>query len=201
MENNINPDEKRKVLQEFNHRLNNDLQALMAFIKLQKRFGIDNEEIINFSYVSIASISSIQNLMYKTNDENNLIGTGEFFREFIKVLEDYYIKSNAIFSVEIENDFHLNPKKMFHLMLLCNEMVNLSLNHPKEIPEKKISFNLENIGEECLLIYCDNGLGINEKISKTDVKKVIFEQLIKQLDGTLDESSKDSIVSLKFSTD
>ena len=198
MESNLNPDEKRKVLQEYNHRLNNDLQVLMAFIKLQKRFGIAKDEIINFSYVSIASISSIQNLMYKTEHAENLISAEGFFREFIKVLEDYYIKSNTLFSFEIENDFHLNPKKMFHLMLISNEMVNLSLNHPKDIAEKKISFNLKKIGEECLLIYCDNGLGINEKISESDMKKVIFEQLIKQMDGTLEESGEDSAVSIKF---
>ena len=55
----LSGDEKREVLKQFNHRLNNDLQALMAFMKLQKRFGIDDEEIVNFSYVSIASISAM----------------------------------------------------------------------------------------------------------------------------------------------
>ena len=50
MENtNLSPDEKRSLLKEYNHRINNDLQALLAFIKLQRRFGIDNDEIINSS--------------------------------------------------------------------------------------------------------------------------------------------------------
>lgn len=37
MENaNFNPDEKRLLLKDYNHRLNNDLQAVLAFIKLKK---------------------------------------------------------------------------------------------------------------------------------------------------------------------
>ena len=64
MENaNFNPDEKRLLLKDYNHRLNNDLQAVLAFIKLKKRFGIDDDEIVTFSCVSIASLSAIQNLI------------------------------------------------------------------------------------------------------------------------------------------
>ena len=70
MENsNLTSDEKRLILKDYNHRLNNDLQALLAFIKLKKRFEIDNDEIINFSYVSIASISAIQNMMYYADND------------------------------------------------------------------------------------------------------------------------------------
>ena len=61
----LKPDEKRLLLKNFNHRLNNDLQEVLALIKLKKRFNIDKDEIINFSCVSIASMSSIQNLQVK----------------------------------------------------------------------------------------------------------------------------------------
>ena len=106
MENsNLTSDEKRLILKDYNHRLNNDLQALLAFIKLKKRFEIDNDEIINFSYVSIASISAIQNMMYYADNEDNLISVNGFFEDFIKILNDYYFKSNIQFSNEIENDF------------------------------------------------------------------------------------------------
>ncbi|WP_296804998.1 histidine kinase dimerization/phosphoacceptor domain -containing protein [uncultured Methanobrevibacter sp.] len=194
----VESDERRKILQEYNHRLNNDLQAVMAFIKLQKRFGIDSEEIINFSYVSIASISTIQNQIYNSEDEESKIGVCEFFKEFIKTLEDYYAKSNAIFSYEIENDFDMGPKKMFHLMLLLNEMVNLSLDGAKDDSDNKISFNLEKVGEECILNYSDNSLKIKDRISQSDINKMLFDQLIKQMDGSLESTSEDSF-SIKFS--
>ena len=194
----LNPDEKRLLLKNFNHRLNNDLQEVLALIKLKKRFNIDKDEIINFSCVSIASMSSIQNLMYNTNHESDYISTAEFFDDFVKILNDYYSKSNIEFSNEIE-DFYASPKKVFQLMLLVNEMVSLSLDFSfNEDLEKKISFNLEKIGEEGLLTYSDNGSGIKEIISGSDIRAVLFEQLIKQIDGTLESSDSDSVISVKF---
>ncbi|WP_296786718.1 sensor histidine kinase [uncultured Methanobrevibacter sp.] len=194
----LKPDEKRLLLKNFNHRLNNDLQEVLALIKLKKRFNIDKDEIINFSCVSIASMSSIQNLMYNTNHESDYISTSEFFDDFVKILNDYYSKSNIEFSNEIE-DFYASPKKVFQLMLLVNEMVSLSLDFSfNEDLEKKISFNLEKIGEEGLLTYSDNGSGIKEIISGSDIRAVLFEQLIKQIDGTLESSDSDSVISVKF---
>ena len=194
----LNPDEKRLLLKNFNHRLNNDLQEVLALIKLKKRFNIDKDEIINFSCVSIASMSSIQNLMYNTNHESDYISTSEFFDDFVKILNDYYSKSNIEFSNEIE-DFYASPKKVFQLMLLVNEMLSLSLDFSfNDELEKKISFNLEKIGEEGLLTYSDNGSGIKEIISGSEIRAVLFEQLIKQIDGTLESSDSDSIISIKF---
>lgn len=194
----LNPDEKRLLLKNFNHRLNNDLQEVLALIKLKKRFNIDKDEIINFSCVSIASMSSIQNLMYNTNHESDYISTAEFFDDFVKILNDYYSKSNIEFSNEIE-DFYASPKKVFQLMLLVNEMVSLSLDFSfNDDLEKKISFNLEKIGEEGLLTYSDNGSGIKEIISGSDIRAVLFEQLIKQVDGTFESSDSDSVISVKF---
>ena len=194
----LKPDEKRLLLKNFNHRLNNDLQEVLALIKLKKRFNIDNDEIINFSCVSIASMSSIQNLMYNTNHESDYISTAEFFDDFVKILNDYYSKSNIEFSNEIE-DFYASPKKVFQLMLLVNEMLSLSLDFSfNDELEKKISFNLEKIGEEGLLTYSDNGSGIKEIISESDIRAVLFEQLIKQIDGTLESSDSDSSISIKF---
>lgn len=194
----LNSEEKRVLLKDYNHRLNNDLQALLAFIKIKKRFGIDDAEIIDFMCVSIASVSAIQNLMYSSDNDENQISTAEFFEEFIKILDDQYLKSNIGFSHEIKEDFLLNPKKTFHLMCLINEMVNLSIAFSfGDDSQNRISFSLEKIDEECLLSYSDNGSGIKQAISESDVRNLLFDQLIKQIDGTL-ESSDDSVMSIKF---
>lgn len=196
----INPDEKRLILKDFNHRINNDLQALLAFIKLKRRFEIDEGEIINFSCVSIASISAIQNLMYSSNHEENYISAHGFFEEFIKILNDHYSKFNIGFSNEMESDFQMNPKKMFHIMLLINEMINISIDFSFDMTsDNKISFNLEKHGDECLLTYSDTGSGIKEKVSESDLRTVLFEQMIKQIDGTLESSDDNSTISIKFS--
>ena len=55
----LKPDEKRLLLKNFNHRLNNDLQEVLALIKLKKRFNIDKDEIINFSFMCFNCINVI----------------------------------------------------------------------------------------------------------------------------------------------
>ena len=193
-----NPDEKRLILREYNHRLNNDLQALLAFINIQRRFEIDDDEIINFTCVSIASISSIQNLMYDSEDEH-LISTYKFLEDFIKILNDQYIRFNIGFSTQIKQDFPLNPKRMFQLMFLINEMINQSIAFSFDgDSQNRISFTLEKIEDECLLTYSDNGSGIKEEISGSDIRGVLFEQLLKQIDGTMEPSNDNSTISIKF---
>lgn len=203
MENiNLNPDEKRLILNDYNHRINNDLQALLAFIKLQKRFEIDDDEIINFSCISIASISLIQNMMYNTDDEENFIGVSEFFEGFIKILNDNLSKFNILFSGDVENDFDMDPKKMFHLMFLINEMINLSIDVSfDENQKKEIQFAIEKKGPDCLLTYSDNGSGIKETISESRTRSFLFMPLIKQIDGNLESSDENSLIRIKFSYD
>lgn len=189
-------DEKRAVLKKFNHRLNNDIQALLAFMKLQKRFGIDDEEIVNFSYVSIASVSAIQNLMYYSDD--GLVGSGEFFGEFIKILNDHYIRSGIAFSNESEADVRIKPKETFHLMMLLNEMIDLSMEFSfSEVSSKKITFKTEEVDGGCLLTYSDNGSGIAPVLSESKMRKILFDQLVNQIDGTA-EYPDDNTVSIRF---
>ena len=87
-------------------------------------------------------------------------------------------------------------------MFLLNEMINFSIDFSlNDNLEKKISFNLEKTGEECLLTYSDNGSGIKDTISESNSRNLLFEQLIKQIDGTLESSDENSIVSIKFNYD
>ena len=122
------------------------------------------------------------------------------FEDFIKILNEYYSKFNIQFSNEIKTDFYIHPKKMFHLMFLINEMINLSINFSfEESTQNQISFNLEKNEDKCLLTYSDNGSGIKETISESSRRTVLFEQLIKQIDGTLESSDSNSIISIEFS--
>ncbi|WP_407375365.1 histidine kinase dimerization/phosphoacceptor domain -containing protein [Methanobrevibacter sp.] len=194
MENaNLNPDERRAVLKQFNHRINNDLQALLAFIKLKQRFGVDNAEILNFSSVSIASISAIQNQMYYADDESE-ISAGEFLNEFKKVLDDNYSRSNVEFSYNIKSDFSMHPKTIFHMMFLLNEMVSLTLSTGECT---KIGFELEKNENDCILTYSDTG--IKETLSGSDMRKLLFEQSLKQIRGIL--LSDNPVISIRFPAD
>ena len=178
-------DEKRSLLREYTHRINNDLQALLAFIKLKRRFGVDSEEIINFSCVSISSVSAIQNMMYDSDDDENRISARGFFKSLKKILDDHYARSNVRFVNETSEDFIINPKKMFHIMFLVNEMVAMSVGDASEI-----NFGLERDGDEVILNYSSDtsmdGCGEN----------IFFEQMIKQIDAIPEYGN--STVSIRF---
>ena len=77
---------------------------------------MDNDEILNFSCVSISSVSAIQNMMYDSDDDESRIGTAGFFESLKKILDDHYARSNVRFTNETADDFLMNPKKMFHIV-------------------------------------------------------------------------------------
>ena len=194
--NNLNSNEKKILLKEFNHELNNNLQFLLAFIKLQKRFGIDDDEIINSTCVSIASISLIQNKKYNLD---GLILIKDFFKDYLGILNEYYSKFNIDFSIEIEEDFYLKTKKLFHLISLINELINLSIDYTfNNSIENKISINIKRNLDDGLLVYSDSGLGIKKFLSSSNLRKSLIEQLIKQIDGSLEFSDDDSLFTIKF---
>ena len=58
---------------------------------------------------------------------------------------------------------------------------------------------VEKIGEECLLTYSDDGSGIKETISESNMRTALFEQLVKQIDGVSQPSDANSIILIKFS--
>lgn len=199
--NNLNSNEKKILLKEFNHELNNNLQFLLAFIKLQKRFGIDDDEIINSTCVSIASISLIQNEKCNLDNEDGLILIKDFFKDYLGILNEYYSKFNIGFSIEIEEDFCLKTKKLFHLISLINELINLSIDYTFNDSidnDNKISINIKrNLGDG-LLVYSDNGLGIKKFLSSSNLRNLLFEQLLKQIGGNLEFSDDDSLFTIKF---
>lgn len=197
--NNLNSNEKKILLKEFNHELNNNLQFLLAFIKLQKRFGIDDDEIINSTCVSIASISLIQNKKYNLDNEDGLILIKDFFKDYLGILNEYYSKFNIDFSIEIEEDFYLKTKKLFHLISLINELINLSIDYTfNNSIENKISINIKRNLDDGLLVYSDSGLGIKKFLSSSNLRNSLIEQLIKQIDGSLEFSDDDSLFTIKF---
>lgn len=197
--NNLNSNEKKILLKEFNHELNNNLQFLLAFIKLQKRFGIDNNEIINSTCVSIASISLIQNKKCNLDNEDGLILIKDFFKDYLGILNEYYSKFNIDFSIEIEDDFYLKTKKLFHLISLINELINLSIDYTfNNSIDNKIIINIKRNLDDGLLVYSDSGLGIKKFLSSSNLRKSLIEQLIKQIDGSLEFSDDDSLFTIKF---
>lgn len=197
--NNLNSNEKKILLKEFNHELNNNLQFLLAFIKLQKRFGIDDDEIINSTCVSIASISLIQNKKYNLDNEDGLILIKDFFKDYLGILNEYYSKFNIDFSIEIEEDFYSKTKKLFHLISLINELINLSIDYTfNNSIENKISINIKRNLDDGLLVYSDSGLGIKKFLSSSNLRNSLIEQLIKQIDGSLEFSDDDSLFTIKF---
>lgn len=74
---------------------------------------MDNDEILNFSCVSISSVSAIQNMMYDSDDDESRIGTAGFFKNLKKILDDHYARSNVQFINETTEDFLMNPKRCF----------------------------------------------------------------------------------------
>lgn len=197
MTDSLGSDEKRAILKKFNQDLNNNLQFILAYTKLQNRFGVDKDEIINTSCVFIASIAAIQNKKFEARHEKNLIPAEGFLKDYIGILNEYY--SSIDFSINVKEEFYIKQKQLFHIIALINELINLSINSTfKEDSNRKISFSLEKNQEECTLKYSDYGFGIRDIISKPNMRSVLFEQLVKQIEGKLNYSNDNAEITINF---
>lgn len=99
--------------------------------------------------------------------------------------------SKSILIVEDEAITALNLK------LDLEDLGNLSINFSFENDlENKISFNLEKTYDECLFNYFDNGFGIKEVISESSSRTIFVNQLIKQIEGTV--QSHETFISIRF---
>ena len=57
---------------------------------------------------------------------------------------------------------------------------------------------MKKSGDECHLKYSDSGSGISGVFGESEIHAMLFDQLVKQIDGSQNPSGEDSAVSIIF---
>lgn len=191
------------VLKECHHRIKNNLQILNGLIKLQKRFGLNHDEIINSTMVSISSIALIHKNMYSNDWDNDLVLVSDFLNDFMSSIDEFYGKLNINFSLDIKNDISIHENKLSNLAIILNELIVNSIKYAfneSNKEEDKISIITYCEDGDFIFVYEDNGVGISEDSnSGTQLGFVLIESIVNQIDGEYKLISADGFkFSVKF---
>lgn len=191
------------VLKECHHRIKNNLQILNGLIKLQKRFGLNHDEIINSTMVSISSIALIHKNMYSNDWDNDFVLVSDFFNDFMSSIDEFYGKLDINFSLDIKNDVSIHENKLSNLAIILNELIVNSIKYAfneSNNDEDKISIMTYCEEGYFIFVYEDNGVGISEDSnSGTHLGFILIESIVNQIDGEYKLISSDGFkFSVKF---
>lgn len=179
-------EEKRALMKEIHHRLNNNLQIIESLLGLQAdRFGdLKYLDMLGGYIDHIHAISMIQQRLYRGN-RLQALNFGEFVEEYT-----YYIRSQypeIASRVEIARsvaDIGLNIETAVPCALIMNELVDNSLKHAFPGGRRgRIDIIFRLYGQYCVLEVLDNGVGFDAKAP--DAKKGFGLELVNILTGQL----------------
>ena len=162
------------LLKESHHRIKNNLQAIISFIILQKKF-IDVKEkekinqILDDIISRVQSIAAIHDLLAKKEDYNSILNINYLIEKIINYLN---IDSRIDFELVLE-DILIPYNKATSIAIVINEIVSNSLKHAfneKSSGTIKIKCSREN--KNISIIISDNGRGISENFEANNNKSL-----------------------------
>lgn len=188
---------KEVLLQEVNHRINNNLQIISSLLSLQANSADDQRlsEYLQQSQNRIQSLASLHELLFM-NDASLKINMKEYLG---KVLE--YHKS-ILDTLEGKVDLHMNvdndqfpPQIAVPVALIVNELVTNSLKYAfKGGKDGHLDVSLkrpENNSEKWTLRVSDSGNGLpsNDNFRKDSLGLRLVNLMTKQMKGVLTQSN------------
>lgn len=194
--------EKTVLLQEIHHRVKNNLQLIMSFINLEKRFHKgEYEKILDITERRITSLALIHERIYK--DENmNYMNIAKFLADLDKQLINHSSINDIEFIRKLDDDLTFSINIVTPLSLIINELTVNTIKHAfDENTDNKTIYKSLNTFQKNHKIFCrfeykDNGTGV-ENIEKILNSKglgwQIINSLVNQMDGNYEITNKKGI--------
>jgi two-component sensor histidine kinase len=176
------------LMQELNHRVKNNLQLIASLLDIQKE-GIENDLARN-------NIQAAQNRLFTIATIHDLLSEkshGKNFKLdlFIKTLVHELVQ---FMNADVDLKFNLEPLQVNKICItplgiIINELVTNTLKHAFEPEQKNASINigLDKLGNEAILEYRDNGIGLSKNVKNRDgsLGMKLIENLARQLKGDM----------------
>lgn len=184
--------EKDLLYKELNHRVKNNLQMILALIKLQisKTTQSATKGELEVTKHRINSISALYEKLNINNAEHNL-STFEYTQSIIQSFSPNFSKNISI-SYDIEYD--LNVDSLVHYGLIINELVTNAMKYAfkKSPPNIKnlINISVKKNDKIISLIIKDNGVGYRDKREGSLGLEIVNTLVTKQLFGTINIQSE-----------
>ena len=189
--------EKEFLLQELNHRVNNNLQLISNLLRMQGKHITDKKAVsaFNESQNRIRSIALVHEKLYMTRGFYD-ISMREYIEDLTKhIFESFTARKNQIeLALDVE-DVPLDIERVIACGLIINELLSNSLKYA--FPGRKkgtIAITLRHTGAGKIEIICqDNGIGMPEGLDIREAKSLGMQLIVnlaeKQLEGVLETKS------------
>ena len=181
----IDIEKNQFLIQELNHRVNNNMQTILSVITLQKNEEKNEkiqEVITNIENRMMATVK-LYSLLYM-KDNITVINMHEYFSLITKNIQKAFKRGEI--NIDIHSDVIMNSKYAIYCGLIVNEAVTNTFKYAfKHTNEGQIDISLVKEGNSYYLKIKDNGSGL-KKSSQNGLGLTIIDTLATlQLDGEL----------------
>ncbi len=188
---NKNLHEKRVLLNEVHHRVNNNLNSIISLLYLEnsKAESPDSKEIIETLSGRIYSMSLVHEHLYRSADFKS-ISLKDYIPILVSHIKEVYNSNGDRIKVDYNiGDTVLDITKAIPFGILLNEIINNSFKHafPGSM-EGSITINVKQDNSICQLSVCDDGIGAPDMMELIPGKRhgiELINLLVKQLSGEI----------------
>lgn len=181
--------EKTILLKEIHHRVKNNMQIMSSLLHLQKANSKNKEvlDIINDSCSRITSMALVHQLLYQS-DSFASINLDDYIKNLVQKLLIHFRDIAGYISLDTEvEDITFDINIMIPLGLILNELITNSIKYAfSGISDGKITIKVKKEGEQFVMLYSDNGVGMPANIDFENVNTLgmtLIKNLSDQIDG------------------
>ncbi|BEV03769.1 sensor histidine kinase [Chryseobacterium gambrini] len=173
---NILSGENEFLVNEANHRINNNLQLIIILISdIMKKMSLIENENIKKVLKKVEAISTLHRHLYKNKDKRK-INLKNYLEEINNNFDEIFNEHN-ITETFLAEDVFIQSDSAMYIGLLLTELYMNSIKHAFNTDDKRIDFTLKKTETEMIFIYKDNGCSTKENFSTPK----LISQLCKQL--------------------
>lgn len=181
-------EQKTTLLKEIHHRVKNNLQIISSLLSLQSSY-LENEELrkIFLDYRNrIRSMALVHEKIYRKEDEK-FLNIQDYLNDLtIEIIRSYYIDEKIV-KLKLDVDpYNFSVDKVILLGLLLTELITNSLKYAFGSKEGEIFISLKVSDNNAVLIYGDNGQGLNNTIELNEPETLgltLIKTFSEQLEG------------------
>jgi PAS domain S-box-containing protein len=185
--------EKEMLLKEIHHRVKNNMQVISGLLLIQSQTLKDDNVRVLFGEAMnrIKSIALVHEQLYRSDNLSQIEYGGYLRKMFGPLFESYKADARRIAMVIEAENIMVTIEKAVPCSLIVNELMSNSLKYAFPGDRKgeiRIRFSLDESGENYILDYSDNGIGMPEGFvpGKTgSLGTTLINGLTRQLKGTL----------------
>lgn len=193
--------EKNQMLQELDHRVNNNLQIMSSLLSLESRNSDSSEaaDALRRAHRRIYTMSVLHSRLQGQSDRAG-VPADQYLTDILSFFEQKAFAAGIDLRSELDDSI-LNPDLCLGLGLVTGELIERSVERTFAIDTRRriVEVTFRTDGGSGVLRIADNGLGQAEEGKGGRVSTQIVRSLAAQLRGEIEwEPERGSTVSLRF---